>query len=186
MENGFKIEDYSKRMDGAVTSLKNEFSGLRTGRASASLLDPIVVDVYGSKMPINQVGTISVPDPRTISVQVWDKGQAEAVDRAIRESGLGLNPNLDGQLIRVPIPELNSERREELCKVASKYAENARVAVRNVRRDGMDTLKKLEKQSDLSQDDQKNLSNEMQKITDTSIKMIDDLLQNKTKEIMSI
>ena len=186
MENGFKIEDYSKRMDGAVISLKNEFSGLRTGRASASLLDPIVVDVYGSKMPINQVGTISVPDPRTISVQVWDKAQAEAVDKAIRESGLGLNPNLDGQLIRVPIPELNAERREELCKVASKYAENARVAVRNVRRDGMDTLKKLEKQSDLSQDDQKNLSNEMQKITDTSIKMIDDLLQNKTKEIMSI
>ena len=186
MENGFKIEDFSKRMDGAVTSLKNEFSGLRKGRASASLLDPIVVDVYGSKMPINQVGTISVPDPRTISVQVWDKGQAEAVDKAIRESGLGLNPNLDGQLIRVPIPELNAERREELCKVASKYAENARVAVRNVRRDGMDTLKKLEKQSDLSQDDQKNLSNEVQKITDTSIKMIDDLLQNKTNEIMSI
>jgi ribosome recycling factor len=186
MENIFDIQDFSKRMDGAVSSLKNEFSGLRTGRASASLLDPISVDIYGSKMPINQLGTVSVPDPRTIAIQVWDKSQVDIVDKSIRDSGLGLNPSTDGQLIRIPIPELNSERREELSRVASKYSENARVAVRNVRRDGMDTLKKLEKNNDISQDDHKIYSNDIQKLTDSSIKIIDETLQKKTSEIMSV
>ena len=177
MADEFNLQDFSRRMDGAINSLKGEFSGLRTGRASASLLDPVVIEVYGSKMPLNQLATVSTPDPRTISVQVWVKSQVEIIDKAIREAGLGLNPNMDGQLIRIPIPELNSERREELCKVASKYAENARIAVRNVRRDGMDTLKKLEKSSDISQDDQKNYGNDIQNITDSSIKEIDEILQ---------
>ena len=186
MENIFNIKDLSKRMDGAVSALKNEFSGLRTGRASASLLDPISVDVYGSKMPLNQLGTVSVPDARTIAIQVWDKSQVDIVDKSIRESDLGLNPSLDGQIIRIPIPELNTERREELCKVASKYYENARIAVRNVRRDGMDTLKKLEKNNDISQDDQKIYSNDIQKLTDTTIKIIDETLQKKTGEILNV
>jgi ribosome recycling factor len=186
MADAFNLQDFSRRMGGAINSLKGEFSGLRTGRASASLLDPVVIEVYGSKMPLNQLATVSTPDPRTISVQVWDKSQVEIIDKAIREAGLGLNPNMDGQLIRIPIPELNSERREELCKVASKYAENARVAVRNVRRDGMDTLKKLEKSSDISQDDQKNYGNDIQNITDSSIKEIDEVLQKKTAEIMNV
>lgn len=186
MENIFNIRDLSKRMDGAVSALKNEFSGLRTGRASASLLDPISVDVYGSKMPLNQLGTVSVPDARTIAIQVWDKSQVDIVDKSIRESDLGLNPSLDGQLIRIPIPELNTERREELCKIASKYSENARIAVRNVRRDGMDTLKKLEKNNDISQDDQKIYSNDIQKLTDATIKIIDETLQKKTGEILSV
>lgn len=186
MENIFNIKDLSKRMDGAVSALKNEFSGLRTGRASASLLDPILVDVYGSKMPLNQLGTVSVPDARTIAIQVWDKSQVDIVDKSIRESDLGLNPSSDGQIIRIPIPELNTERREELCKVASKYSENARIAVRNVRRDGMDTLKKLEKNNDISQDDQKIYSNDIQKLTDATIKIIDETLQKKTGEILSV
>jgi len=186
MADEFNLQDFSRRMDGAINSLKGEFSGLRTGRASASLLDPVVIEVYGSKMPLNQLATVSTPDPRTISVQVWDKSQVEIIDKAIREAGLGLNPNMDGQLIRIPIPELNSERREELCKVASKYAENARVAVRNVRRDGMDTIKILEKSSDFSQDDQKNYGNDIQNITDSSIKEIDEVLQKKTAEIMNV
>jgi len=186
MADEFNLQDFSRRMDGAINSLKGEFSGLRTGRASASLLDPVVIEVYGSKMPLNQLATVSTPDPRTISVQVWDKSQVEIIDKAIREAGLGLNPNMDGQLIRIPIPELNSERREELCKVASKYAENARVVVRNVRRDGMDTIKKLEKSSDISQDDQKNYGNDIQNITDSSIKEIDEVLQKKTAEIMNV
>ena len=186
MMDEFNLQDFSRRMDGAINSLKGEYSGLRTGRASASLLDPVLIEVYGSKMPLNQLATVSTPDPRTISVQVWDKSQVEVIDKAIREAGLGLNPNMDGQLIRIPIPELNSERREELCKVASKYAENARIAVRNVRRDGMDTLKKLEKSSDISQDDQKNYGNDIQNITDSAIKEIDETLQKKTTEIMNV
>ena len=186
MVDEFNLQDFSRRMDGAINSLKGEFSGLRTGRASASLLDPVVIEVYGSKMPLNQLATLSTPDPRTISVQVWDKSQVEVIDKTIREAGLGLNPNMDGQLIRIPIPELNSERREELCKVASKYAENARIAVRNVRRDGMDTIKKLEKSSDISQDDQKKYGNDIQNITDSSIKEIDEILQKKTTEIMNV
>ena len=186
MVDEFNLQDFSRRMDGAINSLKGEFSGLRTGRASASLLDPVVIEVYGSKMPLNQLATLSTPDARTISVQVWDKSQVEVIDKTIREAGLGLNPNMDGQLIRIPIPELNSERREELCKVASKYAENARIAVRNVRRDGMDTLKKLEKSSDISQDDQKKYGNDIQNITDSFIKEIDEILQKKTTEIMNV
>jgi len=180
------IDAIEKRMNGAVLAMKSEFQALRTGRASASLLDPISVDVYGSKMPLNQLGTVSVPDARTIAIQIWDKSQVDIVDKSIRESGLGLNPSLDGQLIRIPIPELNTERREELCKVASKYSENARVAVRNVRRDGMDTLKKLEKNNDLSQDDHKIYSNDIQMLTDASIKIIDEILQKKTGEILSV
>ena len=144
------ISDIERRMDGAVTTLKTDLGGLRTGRASASLLEPITVEAYGQQMPISQVGTITVPEPRMLSVQVWDKGQVSLVEKAIRESGLGLNPMADGTLVRIPLPELNAERREELVKVAGKYAEQARVAVRNVRRDGMDQIKKAEKDSEIS------------------------------------
>tara|TARA_Y100000590_G_scaffold467050_1_gene644487 strand:+ start:15093 stop:15653 length:561 start_codon:yes stop_codon:yes gene_type:complete len=186
MENVYNINDISKRMDGAISSLKTEFAGLRTGRASASLLEPILVDVYGSKMPINQLGTISVPEPRMLTVQIWDKSQIDFVDKAIREAGLGLNPSVDGQLIRIPIPELNAERREELTKVASKYAENTRIAIRNVRRDGMDSLKKMEKSSKISQDEQRDLGAEIQKVTDKTIGEVDDILANKTNEIMNV
>ena len=146
-------DDIERRMDGAVAAFKTDLAGLRTGRASAGLLEPIMVDAYGQMMPISQVGTISVPEPRMLSVQVWDKGQVAMVEKAIRESSLGLNPMAEGQLIRIPLPELNEERREELVKVAGNYAEQARVAVRNVRRDGMDQIKKAEKDSEISQDD---------------------------------
>ena len=149
------LDDIERRMEGAVATLKTDLGGLRTGRASASLLEPIMVEAYGQHMPIAQVGTISVPEPRMLSVQVWDKGQVALVEKAIRESGLGLNPMTDGQLVRIPLPELNEERREELVKVAGRYAEQARVAVRNVRRDGMDQIKKSEKDGDMSQDDAK-------------------------------
>ena len=186
MENVYNINDISKRMDGAISSLKTEFAGLRTGRASASLLEPILVDVYGSKMPINQLGTISVPEARMLTVQIWDKSQIDFVEKAIREAGLGLNPSVDGQLIRIPIPELNAERREELTKVASKYAENTRIAIRNVRRDGMDSLKKMEKSSKISQDEQRDLGAEIQKVTDKTIGEVDDILANKTNEIMNV
>ena len=148
-------DDIERRMDGALAAFKTDLAGLRTGRASAGLLEPIMVDAYGQMMPISQVGTISVPEPRMLSVQVWDKGQVAMVEKAIRESSLGLNPMAEGQLIRIPLPELNEERREELVKVAGNYAEQARVAVRNVRRDGMDQIKKAEKDSEISQDDAK-------------------------------
>ncbi len=182
----FKIEDFGKRMDGALEALRKEFAGLRTGRASVSMLDPVTVEVYGSMMPLNQVGTVNVPEPRMLTVQVWDKSAVKAVEKAIREAGLGLNPQPDGQLIRVPIPELNQERRAEITKIAGKYAETARVAVRNVRRDAMDALKKGEKDGDLTEDEHKNLSEKVQKLTDDHIKKIDELLSGKEKEVMQV
>lgn len=178
--------DIKRRMDGAIDTLHKEFSGLRTGRASANLLDPVVVDLYGSKMPLNQVGTISVPEPRMLSVQVWDSSAVRSVEKAIRDAGLGLNPMPDGNNIRIPIPDLNEERRQELTKVAGKYAESARIAVRNVRRDGMDTVKKMEKDGDISEDDMKRLSDDVQKLTDESIKKIDTMLVDKEKDIMTV
>lgn len=180
------IDDIQKRMDGALEALRKEFAGLRTGRASVSLLEPVMVPAYGAEMPLNQVGTINVPEPRLISVQVWDKANVKAVENAIRNAGLGLNPASDGQLVRVPIPHLDAERRAELTKVASKYGEQARVAVRNVRRDGMDALKRQERDGDISQDVQRGRSDEVQKLTDAHIAKIDELLATKEKEIMQV
>lgn len=173
-------------MDGALEALRKEFGGLRTGRASASLLEPITVEAYGQQMPLNQVGNISVPEARLITVQVWDRGMVKAVEKAIRDGGLGLNPQTDGQNVRVPIPDLNQERRTELSKIASRYAEQARVAVRNVRRDGMDMLKRMEKGGDISQDEQKTWAEEVQSMTDAHIKKIDEALAAKEKEIMQV
>ena len=182
----FKLDDYSKRMDGALTALQHEFGGLRTGRASPSLLDPIQVDAYGTTSPLNQVAGVSVPEPRMITVQVWDKGVVAAVDKAIRSANLGLNPIIDGQSLRIPIPPLTGERRTELAKVAGKYAEQQRVAVRNVRRDAMEHLKKLEKEHVISEDEHKRHNTEVQKATDDHIKKIDDLLRHKEEEIMQV
>ena len=182
----FDINDLEKRMHGAVEVLRREFAGLRTGRASASLLEPITVPAYGGEMPLNQVATVSVPDPRMISVQVWDRSLAKAVEKAIRNSGLGLNPAVEGQLLRVPIPELSEERRVELAKVAARYAEEARVAVRNVRRDGMDRLKRAEKDGDISQDEHRNLADRVQQLTDQQIKQINDMLAVKETEIRTV
>lgn len=179
-------DDIQKRMKGAVNTLKSEFNGLRTGRASASLLDPVQVDAYGSNMPLNQVATVNVPEPRMITVQVWDKGLIIAVDKAIRAAGLGVNPQSDGQLIRIPIPPLTEDRRKELVKLAHKYGEQAKVAIRQVRRDGMDQLKKLEKDHHVSEDERKRLEDEVQKMTDTIIKEVDDSLQAKEREIMQV
>lgn len=180
------IKGIERRMDGAVETLRKEYGGLRTGRASASLLDPVTVEAYGSAMPLNQIANVSVPEPRLITVSVWDRGMVKAVEKAIRDAGLGLNPQSDGQTIRVPIPELNQERRQELAKVAAKYAEQARVAVRNVRRDGMDVLKKMLKDGDLSEDEQKVWSDKVQALTDAHIKKIDEALATKEKEIMQV
>jgi ribosome recycling factor len=182
----FKIDDYKKRMDGALTALNHEFGGLRTGRASASLLDPIHVDAYGGSSPLNQVAGVTVPEPRMISVQVWDKAIVPAVDKAIRSANLGLNPIMDGQTLRIPIPPLTGERRAELAKVAGKYAEQARVAVRNVRRDAMEHLKKLEKEHAISQDEHKRLGEEVQKATDDHVRKIDETLKHKEEEIMQV
>lgn len=182
----FDIKDFEKRMRGAIDSMKKEFAGLRTGRASANLLEPVVVTVYGARMPINQVATVSTPDARTISVQVWDKGQVSAVEKAIREANLGLNPVTDGTLIRLPIPSLNAERRQELVKVAQKYAEHGRVAVRNVRREGMDLLKRLDKDGDMSEDDHHKNSAKVQELTDKLVKEIDQLLAAKETEIKQV
>ena len=184
--SGFDIKDLKRRMDGALQAVKHEFGGLRTGRASASLLEPITVEAYGSSMPMTQVGTISVPEARMLSVQVWDKGLVSAVEKAIRNSGLGLNPMVDGQLVRVPVPELNEERRQELTKVAGKYAEQGRIAVRNVRRDGMEALKRLEKDGEISQDEHKAWADDLQKATDQHIKLIDEALKAKEQEIMQV
>lgn len=182
----FDEADLKRRMDGAIESLRKEFSGLRTGRASASLLDPIKVEAYGTPTPINQVATVSVPEPRMISVQVWDKTMVPAVDKAIRNSGIGLNPVVEGQLLRIPIPPLNEERRAEIAKLAGTYAEHARVAVRNVRRDGMDGLKKMEKDGVLSEDEHKSFAEDVQKLTDDAIKRIDESLKTKQDEIMQV
>jgi ribosome recycling factor len=178
--------DLKRRMDGAIEVLHREFGGLRTGRASTSLLEPIVVEAYGSQMPMNQVGTIGVPEPRMLTVQVWDKSLVKAVEKAIRESDLGLNPATDGQLIRVPIPPLNEERRRELGKIAGRYAEEARVAVRNVRRHGMDDLKTFEKEGKISQDQHRDFGEEIQRLTDEAVKEIDNALAAKEEEIMQV
>jgi ribosome recycling factor len=181
-----RLADFSRRMDGALEALKKEFAGLRTGRASVNLLDSIQVEAYGGTMHLSGVATVSVPEPRLLTVQVWDKGLAKAVDKAIREAGLGLNPQQDGAVIRVPIPELTQERRVELAKVAGKYAEQGRVAIRNVRRDGMEMLKKLEKDGEVSKDEHEKLSGEVQRLTDQHIKQVDELLATKEKEIKQI
>jgi ribosome recycling factor len=183
----FDLKETDRRMRGALLVLKQEFGGLRTGRASAALLDPIMVNAYGgTSMPLNQLATINVPESRLITVQVWDKSQAGTVERAIRESNLGLNPVVEGQLMRLPIPELNEERRHELAKVAHKYAEHARIAVRNVRRDGMELLKRIEKDGDIGKDDHHSLSTKVQDLTDKVIKEIDEALAAKEAEIMHV
>ena len=179
------LDDLERRMDGAVTSLRADFGTLRTGRASATMLDAVTVDAYGAAMPINQVATINVPEPRMVTVSVWDKGLVNAVDKAIRTSGLGINPVMDGTLLRLPIPELNEERRRELGKVAGQYAESARVAIRNVRRDGMDQVKKA-KDAGMSEDEQKLYNEEIQTLTDASIEKVDAALETKQEEIMQV
>ncbi|MGE5202562.1 MAG: ribosome recycling factor [Acidobacteriota bacterium] len=173
-------------MDGAIDALKKELGGLRTGRASPSLLETVVVNAYGGTMPLNQVGTVSAPEPRLLVVQVWDRGLAKAVDAAIREAGLGLNPQSEGQVIRVPIPPLSEERRKELIKIGHKYAEHARVSARNVRRDGLEELKKREKDREITQDQHRKLDKDVQTLTDDTIKKIDDTLAQKEKEIMHV
>lgn len=180
------VKDLERRMQGAVDVLHREFAGLRTGRASVHLLEPITVEAYGSSMPINQVATISVPEPRLITVQVWDRSLVSAVERAILDSDLGLNPQTEGQLMRVPIPMLSEERRAELSKIAGKYTEQARVAVRNVRRDGMETLKQMERDHEISQDEHHLWSEEIQELTDRHIRMIDEALAQKDAEIMQV
>ena len=182
----FDLNELKRRMQGAVQSLKHELGGLRTGRASASMLDPVQVDAYGSHMPLNQLATVSIPQPRMISVQVWDRSMLNAVEKAIMAANLGLTPSSEGQVIHLRIPELNEERRKELVKVAHKYAETAKVAVRHVRRDGMDALKKMEKDHQISQDDHKRMDTEVQKTTDQAIHDIDALLSSKEKEIMTV
>jgi ribosome recycling factor len=186
MADAYNKDELDRRMNGAVATFKSELAGLRTGRASAALLDPVKVEAYGNVVPINQVGTISTPEARMITVQVWDKGLAKAVDKAIRDAGLGLNPQMDGQLLRVPLPELNEERRKELTKLGAKYAEAARVAVRNVRRDGMEVLKKLEKDHKISQDEHHTRGDVLQKMTDAHVKDIDTALHAKEQEIMQV
>jgi ribosome recycling factor len=186
MAEDLDLDDLEKRMTGALDALKKEFQGLRTGRASVNLLDTVQVEAYGSHMPINQVGSVSVPEPRMLTIQVWDKGMVKAVEKAIRTSDLGLNPMSDGQLIRIPLPDLTEERRTELSKVAARYAESGRVAVRNVRRDGMDQLKKMEKDGDLSEDDKRLYESEVQDLTDKYTGMIDEMLSAKEKDIMQV
>lgn len=181
-----RLNDLGKRMDTAFEVLVREFTGLRTGRASVNLLDTIKVDMYGSFMPLNQVGTVGVPESRLLTVQVWDKSMVKAVEKAIRDSDLGLNPAADGQLIRIPLPPMSEQRRQELVKIAGKYAEDTRVSVRNVRRDGMEMLKKWEKDGEISEDEHHRLSGEVQTLTDDHIKKIDDLLASKQKDIMQV
>ena len=178
--------DLERRMDGALSVLQAEFGGLRSGRASPSLLEPILVDAYGAETPMNQVGTVSTPEARMLTVQVWDKSLVQAVEKAIRSSSLGLNPASDGQLIRVPLPELTEERRQEMAKIAGKYAEQARIAIRHVRRDGMEVLKKMEKDGDFGEDEHHLWSDEIQTLTDKMIKRIDDTLHTKEEDIMQV
>ncbi|MGX1100424.1 ribosome recycling factor [Amorphus sp. MBR-141] len=185
-KTAFDLDDLKRRMQGALSSLKHDLAGLRTGRASSSMLDPVTVEIYGSRMPLNQVATITVPESRMISVQVWDRSTAPAVERAIRESSLGLNPVVEGALMRIPIPELNAERRAELVKVAHKYAEQAKIAVRHVRRDGMEDLKVLEKDGEISQDDSRSMSDSVQKLTDATVAEIDQILGQKEQEITQV
>jgi ribosome recycling factor len=184
--DAYNKAELDRRMHGAISTLKTELAGLRTGRASAALLDPVKVEAYGNVMPINQVGTVSTPEPRLLTVQVWDKGMVKAVEKAIRDSGIGLNPQTDGQLLRIPIPDLNEERRKELVKLAHKYCEAARVAVRNVRRDGMDALKKAEKDGKIGQDEQHKQGDELQKLTDAHIHEVDGALHAKEQEILQV
>ena len=187
MSDDFELDtdDLTRRMDGAMSNLKTEFASLRTGRGSASMLDPIQVEAYGQMTPINQLGTVNVPEPRMVTINVWDKSQVNMVEKAIRESGLGINPQLNGTIIMLPIPELNEERRRELTRVAAQYAEHARVSVRNLRRDGMDQVKKA-KADGLSEDDQKFWEGEVQSLTDEYIKKVDAALENKQSEIMQV
>lgn len=186
MAQAFSLEELKTRMQKSIASLREELVGLRTGRASASLLEPVTVEAYGSRMPLNQVATVTVPEPRMLSVQVWDRSMANAVEKAIRDSGLGLNPIGEGATIRVPLPELNEQRRKELVKVAHNYAEQARVAVRHIRRDGMDLLKKLEKDSALSEDDSRKHADQVQKATDAAVSDIDQIVAVKEQEIMHV
>ena len=180
------LDDIKRRMEGSLNSLKTEFMGLRAGRASTAMLEPIMVEAYGSKMPMNQVGNISVPEPRLLTVTVWDAGLTSSIEKAIRESDLGLNPMAEGTLIRVPIPDLSEERRKDMVKVAGRYAEAARVAVRNVRRDGIEAARKLEKDSEISEDVRHDLETDIQKLTDDHVKQIDDALSNKETEITQV
>lgn len=180
------LADLEKRMKGGLDALAKEYTGLRTGRASVNLLDKVQVNAYGAMMPVDQVGTITTPEARMLAVQVWDSGLVKSVEKAIQDAGLGLNPMADGQLIRIPLPDLSEERRKELAKLAGKYAETARVAIRNVRRDGMETLKKQEKDGDISEDEHKRLSGEIQKLTDKFIDEIDRQLSAKEKDILTI
>jgi ribosome recycling factor len=182
----FNTNDLKQRMQGAQDVLEKEYSGLRTGRASTNMLETVTVDAYGARMPLNQVGTVSVPEPRLLTVQVWDMGLTKSVEKAIRDAGLGLNPQGEGSLIRVPVPELSQERRQELQKVAGKYAEQARVSIRNIRRDGMDVIKKMEKEKEISEDEQKRYADEIQKLTDDCIKKIDSMLAAKEADVMKI
>jgi len=178
----YDAADLKRRMEGAIDNLNKEFSGLRTGRASTSLLDPVVVDVYGSKMPLNQIGTVNIPEPRMLSVQVWDAGNVKAAEKAIRDAGLGLNPMPEGNTIRIPLPDLTEERRQDLKKVAGKYAESARIAIRNVRKDGMDSIKNGDEPEDM----QKKLSDDVQKLTDDIVKRVDSMLSDKESDIMTV
>lgn len=186
MSEGADLKELKRRMDGAINAFKSDIASLRTGRASANLLDPITVDAYGSRVPLNQVANISVPESRMLSVSVWDRSMTSAVERAIRESHLGLNPITEGQTLRIPLPELNEERRKSLVKVAHEYLEKAKVAIRHVRRDGMDTLKKSEKDGVIGQDESRALSEKVQKMTDDTITEVDRLLADKEKEIMQV
>ena len=178
-------DDLQRRMNGALSAMKSEFASLRTGRASSSMLDPVTVEVYGQRTPVNQLGTINVPEPRMVTVNVWDRTNVPLVEKAIRESGLGINPQLNGTIIMLPIPELNEERRRDLSKVAGQYAESARIAVRNIRRDGMDQIKKA-KLDGMSEDDQKFWEEAVQELTDATIKTLDEILDNKQEEIMQV
>lgn len=180
------LADLNKRMEGALTSLKGDLAGLRTGRASANILDPITVEAYGQKMPMNQVGTVTVPEPRMIAIQIWDKGMVGAVEKAIRDSNLGLNPVTDGTNLRIPMPEMNEERRKEVAKIAHQYAEATRVSIRHVRRDGMDAIKKAQKDGDIGEDDAHGLSDKVQKSTDAMIAEVDTIIAAKETEIMQV
>lgn len=180
------LDQVKQKMESSVDAVRKEFAGLRTGRASTAMLDPVKVDAYGSIMPLNQVGSVSVPEPRLLTIQVWDKGLVKAVEKGIRDSGLGLNPQPDGALIRIPVPELSQERRQELVKIAGKYAEQARVSVRNVRREAIDEVKKQQKDGKISEDEQKTQNDKIQQLTDQNVKKIDEALAQKEKEITNL